>query len=296
MRVAIAGSSGFLGQSLVHRLRAAGHEVRLLVRHRPRTVDERGWDPPSGRIDQDALHGVHAVINFCGAGIGDRRWSAARKQELRDSRLTPTEVLAGAVADHGIPTMINASAVGFYGDTGDHEVDETAGAGRGFLAELCRDWEAATHTAAKAGTRVVRIRSGLVLSRSGGLLGKLRPLFWAGLGGRLGSGEQYMPWISLEDEIAAIQFLLEAEPISGPVNLTAPHPVTNAEFTRALGAAVNRPTLFTAPGFALRLLTGEFADEGLLAGQRAIPGVLTEHGFRFRHRELAAALSEMEPS
>jgi uncharacterized protein len=287
MRIAIAGSSGLIGTALVSALRQGGHDVLRLVRRRPGAPDERGWDPPAGRIDGGALDGVDAVVNLGGASIGGRRWSDAYKQQLRDSRVEPTEVLARAVAERGIPALVNASAVGYYGDTGDRVVDESAPRGHGFLADLCGEWEAATAAAADA--RVVLLRSGLVLSSSGGLMGRLLPLFKLMLGGRLGSGRQYMPWISLDDEVGAIRFAVEHDEVRGPVNLTGPGPVTNAEFTRELSAVLGRPAPWVVPPFALRAVLGQFAED-LLAGQRAIPKVLQDHGYRFAHPTLRAAL------
>ncbi len=230
------------------------------------------------------------MVNLCGAGVGDKRWSGAYKQQLRDSRIPPTELISTAVAQAGVPVLINASAVGYYGNTGDRVVDETASAGTGFLAQLCEDWEAATLPAQAAGIRVVLARTGLVLSPSGGLLSRLRPIFSLGLGARLGNGRQYMPWISLEDEVRALLFAMSHD-VSGAVNLTGPAPVTNAEFTAALGRAVNRPTPLPLPAFVLRRLLGEFADEGLLAGQRAIPAALERAGFAFHHNTIGEALS-----
>ena len=280
MRVAIAGSSGLIGTALVSLLRQAGHEVIRLVRSRPRGPDERAWDPSAATIAAGTLEGTDAVVNLCGSAMASRRWSGEVKQAIRDSRIGPTEVLAAAVAEHRVPILVNASAVGYYGDTGNREVDETAPAGSGFLAQVCRDWEAATAAAQRAGARVVRVRTGLVISRFGGLLGQLKPLFALGLGGRLGSGEQYMPWISLDDEV------------SGPVNLSGPLPVTNAEFTAAVGKAMHRPTPLGVPGFALRLILGtELVDEMMLAGQRAEPAVLRKHGYPFQHATLSAALA-----
>ncbi len=291
MRVVIAGSSGLIGTALVASLRGAGHDVTRLVRRPPAAADERRWDPPAGVIEPDALSGVGAVVNLCGVGIGDRRWTAERKQAIKDSRFTPTEVLAGAVAEHGIGTLVNASAVGFYGDTGDTEVDETVPVGEGFLAGLCQTWERSTGAAAAAGARTVLVRSGLVLSSHGGLLSRLKPLFSLYAGGKLGSGRQYMPWISLADEVAALRFAVEQDTLSGPVNLTAPTPVTNAEFTSTLAAALNRPAPWVVPGFALRLVVGEFADEGVLIGQRAVPEALRRAGFGFGHETLRDALA-----
>lgn len=291
MRVVVAGSSGLIGTALVAALRAHDHEVLRLVRRAPAGPDERRWDPAGGTLDPGALEGAGAVVNLCGVGIGDKRWTGAYKQAVRDSRMGPTDVLAREVAARGIPTLVNASAVGYYGDTGDHEVDESAPAGAGFLAEVCRDWEAATAPASKGGVRVVTLRTGLVLSPAGGLLGRLKPLYSLALGGRLGSGRQYFPWISLIDEIAAIRFVVEHDDISGPVNLTGPAPVTNTEFNRALGAALGRPAPWVVPGFAIKLLIGEFAEQGVLAGQRAVPAKLEAHGFTFTHRTVGQAMS-----
>ncbi|RKT82518.1 hypothetical protein SAMN05421805_12291 [Saccharopolyspora antimicrobica] len=290
MRVVVAGSSGLIGTSLVASLRAAEHEVVRLVRRVPAAPDERGWDPESGRLDTDALEGAEAVVNLCGAGIGEKRWTPERKRLLVHSRVRATEVLAAAVAEAGVPVLANGSAVGYYGDTGSKPVTEAVSPGDDFLAELCRRWEAATEPAAAAGVRVVLLRTGLVLARSGGLLGQLRPLFSLLLGGRLGDGTQYMPWISLDDEVAAIRFVLEHSEISGPVNLTGPAPVTNAQFTKALAEAVGRPAPWIVPGFALRIVLGELADQAL-AGQRAVPTVLESYGFTFQHPSVDSALA-----
>ena len=288
--VAIAGSSGLIGSALVTALRTADQQVLRIVRRTPANASELHWDPDSGELDAGALTGVDAVVNLCGIGIGRRRWSGAFKQNLRDSRITPTEVLSAAVADAGVGVLVNASAVGYYGDTKDRAVDETASAGRGFLAQLCKDWEAATEPARDAGTRVVLARTGVVLASSGGALRRLRPVFSVALGARLGSGRQYMAWISLEDQVRALQFAISDRRLSGPVNLTGPAPVTNAEFTAALGRAVNRSTPLMMPGFAVRAALGEFADEALLSGQRAIPAALERAGFEFHHNTVGEAL------
>lgn len=288
--VAIAGSSGLIGTALVSALRAAGYQVLRIVRRAPASAGELQWDPEAGDIDVAALAGVDAVVNLCGVGVGDRRWSGAFKQSLRDSRITPTEVLSAAVADAGVPVLINASGVGYYGDTRDRIVDESASVGTDFLAQLARDWEGATASAQDAGTRVVLARTGLVLSASGGVLGRLRPLFWLGLGARIGNGRQYMSWISMEDEVRALVFAITQDTLSGPVNLTGPAPVTNAEFTTALGRTLNRPTPLLLPGFAVRAGLGEFADS-LLGGQRAIPDALERAGFQFRHNTIGEALA-----
>jgi len=288
--IAIAGSSGLIGSALAAALRAADHPVLRIVRRTPSNSDELHWNPDSGEFDSDALADVDAVVNLCGVNIGQRRWSGAFKQSLRDSRIAPTEVLANAVAEAGVETLINASAVGYYGNTKDRVVDENDRAGRGFLAQLCEDWEAATLPAQYAGVRVVLARTGLVLARSGGALRRMRPLFWAGLGARLGNGRQYMSWISLEDEVRALLFAISHPSLSGPVNITGPAPVTNAEFTTAFGRAVNRPTPLILPGFAVRAALGEFAEEGLLNGQRAIPSALERAGFQFHHNTIGEAL------
>lgn len=288
----MAGSSGLIGTALVALLRQAGHDVLRLVRSSPRAPDERAWDPAAATIDAGTLEGVDAVVNLCGCPMGNRRWSGEVKQAIRDSRIGPTEVLAAAVAENGVPVLVNASGVGYYGDTGDREVDESAPRGEGFLAQLCQEWETAAATAERTGARVVRIRTGLVISPSGGLMGQLKPLFAVGLGGRLGSGKQYMPWISLDDEVGAIRFALEHEELSGPINLSGPEPVTNAEFTKAVGEAMGRPTPLAVPSFALRLALGaDLVDEMALIGQRAVPAALRTHGYQFQHPTLSAALA-----
>jgi uncharacterized protein (TIGR01777 family) len=289
--IAIAGSSGLIGSALVYALRATDHRVLRIVRRAPSNADEVFWNPDTGEFDSSALTDVDAVVNLCGVNIGEKRWSGAFKQSLRDSRIGPTEVLSSAVVEAGVPTLINASAVGYYGDTGARTTDETAPAGTGFMAQLCEDWEAATAFAEHDGTRVVLLRTGLVLAPSGGILSRIKPLFSFGLGARLGDGRQYMPWISLEDEVRALLFTIFHDEVSGPVNLTGPAPVTNAEFTTALGRALNRPTPLIAPGFALRILLGEFAEEGLLGGQRAIPAALERAGFEFHHNTIGEALA-----
>jgi uncharacterized protein len=289
--IAIAGSSGLIGTALVSALRAADHRVLRIVRRAPSNSDELFWNPDTGEFDANALRGVDAAVNMCGVNVGARRWSGAFKQSLRDSRIDPTEVLTAAVVEAGVPVLINSSAVGYYGNTGSRTADETAPPGSGFLAQLCRDWEAATAPARHSGVRVVLARTGLVLSPGGGMLGRLRPLFSLGLGARLGNGRQYMPWISLEDEVRALLFAIFHDELAGPVNFTGPAPVTNAEFTAAMGRAVNRPTPLLMPAFVLRTLLGEFADEGLLGGQRAVPAALERSGFGFHHNTINEALA-----
>lgn len=240
---------------------------------------------------------VDGVVHLAGAGIADKRWTESRRREVLDSRVDGTTTIAQSLVAAPVRPrfLVSASAVGWYGDTGDRPVDETEPAGQGFLAEVCTQWEAAAEPAADAGVRVVFARTGLVLSRRGGLMDRLLPLFRLGLGGKLGSGRQYWPWITLTDEIAALRFLIDSE-LAGPVNLTAPVPVTNAEFTRTLGSVLGRPTVAAVPGFALRLVLGDFAEEGVLAGQRAVPRVLTEARFAFSSPTLREALEELTAS
>lgn len=275
----------------MYALRATDHRVIRIVRRAPSNADEVFWNPDTGEFDANSLRGVDAVVNLCGVNVGQKRWSGAFKQSLRDSRIGPTEVLANAVVDAGVPVLVNSSAVGYYGDTGSTPVDETAGPGNNFLARLAVDWEAATAVAAESGVRVVLTRTGLVMAPSGGMLGRIKPLFSLGLGARLGNGRQYMSWISIEDQVRAMLFAISHDEVSGPVNMTGPAPVTNAEFTTALGRAVNRPTPFVVPGFALRAALGEFADEGVLGGQRAIPAALERAGFHFHHNTIGEALA-----
>jgi uncharacterized protein (TIGR01777 family) len=289
MRVLIAGASGLIGSALGERLRREGHDVRKLVRRETRAADEHRWDPPAGTIASGAFEGVDAVVNLGGKPLFPGRWSAMRKQELTDSRVEPTEVLAEAVAEHGVGVLVNASAVGYYGNPGPSTVDESAGRGQGFLAELCEAWESATAGAANA--RVVNLRTGLVLSAKGGLYGTLRPLFRLCLGARLGDGRQYMPWIALEDEVGAIVHVLTHDSLSGPVNLTGPAPVTNTEFTRAVGRALHRPAPWFVPGFALKAVLGQAGEEMALFGQRAVPAELERSGYEFRHPTLDSALA-----
>jgi uncharacterized protein (TIGR01777 family) len=293
MKVAITGASGLVGRALVRSLRGDGHEVVRLVRKEPSDADEARWDP-FGAIDAKALDGVDAVVHLAGAGIGDHRWTESYKRQIRDSRVVGTRNLAETLA--GLTTkprvLISASGMNFYGDTGDRETDETAPAGTGFLADLARDWEAAAVPAADAGIRVVHPRSGHVLVKDGGLLGRLLPLFKLGLGGKLGSGRQWMSWITRDDHIAALRFLIDGD-LAGPVNLTTPNPVTNAEFTGALGRALGRPTIFTVPPVALRIALDGLADEGALISLRIVPGRLTAAGFAVRCPDLAGALTDL---
>jgi uncharacterized protein (TIGR01777 family) len=293
MKIAISGASGMIGSALLPVLRGHGHEVLRLVRHEPSSADEARWDP-HGSLDPAVLAGVDAVIHLAAPGVGDKRWTDTYKRELHDARVLGTTTIAKAIAAASPRprVLLSASAVGYYGDTGDRPADESAPLGRGFLAELCEEWEAAAQPAADAGTRVVLLRTGLVLTGHGGLLAQLAKPFKLGIGGKLGSGRQYMPWISLRDEIGAIEFLLGTDSVSGPVNLSAPNPVTNAEFTRALGAALHRPAVLPIPGIAVRAVAGELANEAALIGQRAVPAKLLDHGYEFQDTELEPTLRQ----
>ncbi|MFA1547430.1 TIGR01777 family oxidoreductase [Actinomadura chokoriensis] len=294
MRVTVTGSSGLIGSALVQSLRGDGHDVVRLVRREPAREDEARWSPADGCVDKDSLEGADAVVHLAGAGIGDRPWTKTYKRKIRDSRLVGTRTLATAIAAaHPRPrVLVCGSAIGYYGDTGGLEVDEKSPAGRGFLAALVRDWEAAAAPAREAGVRVVHPRSGIVLAREGGILGRTLPLFRLGLGGTLGDGRQWTSWISLADEVAALRFLIDQE-IDGPVNLTAPNPVTNETYTRALGRVLHRPARLAVPRFALRAALGGFADEGPLVSQRVLPRRLAGAGFRFAHERVEDALTAM---
>jgi uncharacterized protein (TIGR01777 family) len=294
LRIAVTGSSGLLGSALVAALRAGGQRVTRLVRRSPAAPDEVAWDPsaPGGAIAPGALDGLDAVIHLAAAGVADHRWTPAYQEEIRASRVMGTQALAAALAAAGPPpaVLLAGSAIGWYGDTGGREVDESAPAGSGFLADVVREWEAAAQPAGQAGIRVVSMRTAPVLTRRGGVLARMLPLFRLGLGGRLGSGRQLMSWIALADYLGAVQFLLARADISGPVNLTAPHPVSNAEFTSALAAALNRPALLSVPGPALRLAFGGVTSD-LMSSARVLPRRLTEAGYQFRYPDLPAALA-----
>jgi uncharacterized protein len=295
MRVAITGSSGLIGTALADHLRLNDIEVVRLVRRPPAAGDEIRWDPAAadGGLHWPAVGTVDAVVHLSGAPVAGGRWTPARKQVLRSSRIDSTAALVRSLLAAGapLPTLLAGSAIGWYGDTGDGAVDETAPPGSGFLATLVRDWEAAAEPAAAAGLRVVHLRSGVVLSRAGGMLRPLLPPFRLGLGARIGAGSQYLSWISISDHVRALTFLLGRPDISGPVNLTAPIPATNAEFTRALGAAVRRPALLAIPGWTVRLALGELATE-LLGSSRVQPARLQQAGFGFDYPAIGPALAD----
>jgi uncharacterized protein len=294
MKIAISGASGLIGSALTVDLAATGNEIVKLVRSAPRAADELRWDPmaTAGGLDPAALSDVDAVVHLSGAGVADKRWTVARKSELRSSRITSTRALVAAIAaaDPSPGVLICGSAIGYYGDTGDKITDEASPAGTGFLADLVRDWESAAQGATRFGTRVVNIRSGIVLAAEGGMLGRLMLPFKLGLGAKIGRGTQYLSWISRTDEVRAIEFLLAADDVEGPVNLTSPEPVTNAEFTRALAEALHRPALLQLPGGLLSAGLGEVSSE-LLGSARIVPTRLLEAGFTFRTPDIRAALA-----
>jgi hypothetical protein len=293
MRVAVAGASGFIGGALAPSLIAEGHDVVRLVRRDPRGAGEVGWDPGRGRIDGAALDGVDAVVNLCGENIAEGRWTAAKKERLRASRVVPTRLLAetlAARASRAPRVFVSASAVGYYGDRGDEWMTEDSPPGRCFFGRLSVEWEAATEPAARVGIRVVRLRTGIVLGAAGGALRKMLLPFKLGLGGVVGPGTQYMSWIALDDLVGAIRHVIGHDDVAGPVNAVAPGPVTNAELTRTLARVLRRPAVLPAPAFALRLAFGEMADAALLASTRVRPARLLASGYRFRFPELEGAL------
>jgi len=294
VRIAVTGSTGLIGTALVAALRDGGHRVIRLVRQTPASEDEIAWDPlaPTGGLAPGALDGFDAAIHLAGANVAGRRWTAAYKQEIRASRVRGTRALAGALAAASAPpsVLLSGSAIGWYGDTRGREVDESSPAGSGFLPSVVREWEAAARRAEEAGIRVVTMRSGVVMSRRGGVLARMLPPFRLGLGARLGSGTQVMSWITLADYAAIVSFLLAHPEITGPVNLTTPHPVTNAEFTSALAAAVHRPGLLFLPERALKLAIGGVSSD-ILASARVMPRRLEAAGYRFRFPDLPAALA-----
>jgi uncharacterized protein len=292
-RIAVTGSTGLIGEALVSSLEDDGNRVVRVVRGRP--APDRGdiaWDVEAQRIDLAALEGIDAVVHLAGENVGER-WSEAKKRRILASRRDGTRLVAQAIAGLTRPprVLVSASAVGIYGDRGDEVLDEQSTLGTDFFGRVGQEWEAATEPAARAGVRVVLLRFGVVLSPRGGALGKLLLPFRMGVGGRVGSGRQWMSWVSHTDAVRAIRFALENEQLDGACNVTAPNPATNADFTRALGRALHRPTPFPVPAAALRLAFGEMADATLLASQRALPRRLEAAGFAFRHPDLDSALA-----
>jgi uncharacterized protein (TIGR01777 family) len=288
-RIAVTGASGLIGSALVGQLKSEGHTVQRLVRRSPISSDEVQWDPQSGFVDLQPLDGVDAVIHLAGVGVGDKRWSRKYKAEILNSRLLGTTAIAAAVTELKPAVFISASAIGWYGESGNRAVVETDRYGDDFLATVCREWEGAADLAGDI--RTVKLRTGLVLDPTGGALGKMLPLFRFGLGGKLGSGKQWWSWITLHDQIRAIIFALE-NPISGPVNLTTPNPVTNQEFTSALARAMHRPALFPAPAIALKIALGGFSSE-ILGSKKVVPHVLQEAGFVWDYPHISEALVEL---
>jgi hypothetical protein len=299
MRIIVAGASGFLGTPLVERLRGEGHQVTRLVRRKPAAPDEQGWNPATGHLDPARVQGADAIINIGGAGVGDKRWTPGYKDAIRTSRVEPTSLLATTVAqlpaDRRPTVFLQGTAVGWYGDTGDHPVEEDAPAGTGFLADVCRVWEAAARPAEDAGVRVALLRTGLPLDATGGLLKPQLLPFKLGIGGKLGNGRQWVPWIALEDWLSAVVFLLGRDDIAGPVNVVGPEPVTNARFTEAFAGRLHRPAIMPIPGIGLRVLLGEFAGE-TLKSQRVRPGVLKRAGFTWRYPTVEDALGAALPA
>jgi len=294
MKIVISGASGLIGTQLVAKLSTSGHEVVRLVRRSPK-AGEIQWNPKSGSLDASALEGVDAVIHLSGAGIGDKRWSDGYRKEILDSRTDTTALLAKTIAtlSRKPSVFLSGSAIGIYGARNDEQLTEVSTHGTGFLAEVCEKWEAAAKPAVDAGVRTVYLRTGIVLSPKGGALKKLLPLFKLGVGGKFGNGKQWQSWISIDDEIGAIEYLLTAN-VSGAVNLTAPNPVTNAEFTKVLASVLKRPAIVPVPTFAPKiLLGGELADALLFTGQRVIPAALNASGYTFKHTTLESALRSL---
>jgi uncharacterized protein (TIGR01777 family) len=292
VKVLVTGSSGLIGSALVQALEGRGDQVTRLVRSSP-GPGQAHWNPDTGDIDAAALEGHGAAVHLAGVGIGDKRWSDDHKRAVLDSRVRGTTLLARTLA--GLTdrpgVLASASAVGYYGDRGDEVLTEEAGPGKGFLTEVCEQWEAATAPAEDAGIRVNHLRTGIVLSAEGGALKQMLLPFKVGLGGRIGSGRQWWSWIAIDDHIGAILHLLGTDGAGGPVNLTAPNPATNEEFTRTLNRVLRRPTLLPTPTFALKaLFGGEAVEEMFTGGQRVVPARLENAGYAFRHPHLEGAL------
>ncbi len=295
MRIAVTGSTGLVGTAVTNRMAADGHTVYRVLRQQSAGDDAIQWNPTAGTIERAKFNGLDAVVHLAGENIADGRWTAAKKERIRDSRVIGTELLCRTLAGLKQPprTLIAASAIGYYGDQGDRQCDESAGAGSGFLADVCAEWEHATEPAKAAGMRVVNLRIGVVLTPRGGAIKKMLLPFKLGGGGRVGSGRQYWSWISLDDVTGAIAHCLRTDSLAGPVNAVAPDPVTNLEFTKALGRALGRPTIVPMPAFAARLALGEMADELLLASTRVVPRRLLETGYRFQHTVLSESLPDI---
>ncbi len=294
MKIVITGASGLVGSALVPKLKAEGAEATRLVRSAPAS-GEIEWHPDRGSIDAPALEGFDAVINLAGDGIANGRWTEEKKRRILDSRVDGTRLLSETMANlsRKPATFVNASAIGFYGSRGDELVDEESGPGEGFLSGVCRQWESATAAAEHAGIRVVKLRFGVILTKDGGIMGSMLRPFKLGLGGKVGSGQQVISWVAIDDVVAAINFILQNESLRGPINVVAPQPVTNEEFTKTLGRVLSRPTFMTMPAFAARLAFGEMADEMMLSSTRVAGKVLNDAGFKFQYPELEGAVRAM---
>ena len=293
MKVLVSGSHGLVGRTLIQSLTGEGHEViRLVRRERSFGSPEVEWHPNQGLIDDEHLEGLDAVVHLAGESIGSGRWTAEKKQKIRDSRVKGTELLSGSLARLSRPpaTFVCASAIGYYGNRGDEVLTEQSEPGNDFLAEVCVEWEKATASAAEKGIRTVTARFGIILAADGGALAKMLLPFRMGIGGRIGSGKQWMSWIALDDVVQGIRFALATETVRGPVNFVAPGPVTNSEFTKTLGRILSRPTFFPIPAFGVRLAFGEMADALLLSSQRVQPRQLLDSGYSFNFRQLEGAL------
>ena len=288
-KIAVTGASGLIGSALCAQLKNDGHQVIKIVRRAARVADEVSWNPLKGEIDLAGLEGTDAVFHLAGAGVGDKRWSAAYRSEILNSRLLSTTTIANACEQIQPEVFISASAIGYYGETGDRSVTETDRGGEDFLSIVCREWELVANQAPSV--RTVKLRTGLVLDPTGGALGRMLPIFKFGLGGKLGSGKQWWSWITLHDQIRAMIFLMNSK-IEGPVNITSPNPVTNQQFTAALARALKRPAFFPAPAFALRAVLGGFSTE-ILGSKRVMPKVLLDNDFEFDYPHLLAALTEL---
>ncbi len=293
MQVAITGASGLIGSALADSLRSDGHQV-LAISRAPKDADGIRWDPSAGTIDASRLEGIDAVVHLAGQPIAARPWTSAQRRAIAESRRTGTDLIARTLAGLDAPpaVLVSGSAIGAYGDRGEEVLTEASSLGHDFLADVCRDWEQATAPAAEAGIRVVTIRTGIVLAASGGALGAQLPIFKLGLGGKAGNGRQWMPWITIDDEVGAIRFLLDHADVSGPVNLVSPEPVTNAAFTKAVGRALHRPTILNVPR-AIRHLPlgiGDLAGSLLFSSARVVPEVLIDAGYTYRHTDLDEAM------
>ncbi len=288
-KVAVTGSSGLIGAALVAQLQSDGYKVLKLVRRPPRAADEISWDPNKGEIDLKSLEGVDAVFHLAGAGVGDKRWSAAYRSQILNSRLLGTTTIANACEQLQPEVFISASAIGYYGETGNREVTEVDRGGDDFLSIVCREWESVANLAPSV--RTIKLRTGLVLDPTGGALGRMIPLFKFGVGGKLGSGKQWWSWITLHDQVRAMIFLMQSK-IEGAVNITTPNPVTNKEFTAALAHALKRPAVFPAPAFALRAVLGGFSSE-VLGSKKVMPKVLMDNGFEFEYPFVSNALTAL---